>query len=165
MRRQGSGARDADGVLGESEPNSQWYVQAAKMRADWRVNLVQRGETKSLASDAMSIIDDVIALHQDLDIYGMRMAASFLAEDFDATVETARRMIWVMRSDLESRASLNERSMSSREAESSIRRLNSIAGGLEALRSRDLVEEYKLDDLTAQAAALRGQLRKLATAN
>ena len=113
----------------------------------------------------MSIIDDAIALHQDLDIYGMRMAASFLAEDFDATVETARRMIWVMRSDLESRATLNEQSMSSREAAGAIRRLNSIAGGLKELRTRGLVEGYKLDDLTAQAAALRSQLRELAAAN
>ena len=99
VRRRGSGARDADGDLGESEPNSQWYVRAAKMRADWRVHLVQQGQPKSLAHDAMGIIDDAIALHQDLDIYGMRMAASFLAEDYDATVETARRMIWAMRSD------------------------------------------------------------------
>lgn len=165
IRRRGSGARDADGDLGESEPNNQWYVQAAKMRADWRVRLVQQGEPKSLASDAMSIIDDAIALHQDLDIYGMRMVASFLAEDYDATVETARRMIWVMRSDLELRASLNGQSMSPREAASAIRRLNSIAGGLEEVRNRGLVEAYKLGDLAAQVAALRGQLSELATAN
>ena len=165
VRRRGSGARDADGDLGESEPNSQWYVRAAKMRADWRVHLVQQGQPKSLAIDAMGIIDDAIALHQDLDIYGMRMAASFLAEDYDATVETARRMIWAMRSDLESRATLNEQSMSSREAASAIRRLNSIAGGLEELRNRGIVEGYKFDDLTTQAAALRSQLRELAAAN
>lgn len=165
IRRRGSGARDADEDLGDSEPNNQWYIRATKMRADWRVHSVQQGGPKSLASDAMSIIDDAIALHQDLDIYGMRMAASFLAEDYDATVETARRMIWVMRSDLQSRATLNEQSMSSREAASAIRRLTSIAGGLEELRNRGLVEAYKLDDLTVQASALRAQLRKLATAN
>ena len=55
--------------------------------------------------------------------------------------------------------------MSSREAASAIRRLNSIAGGLEELRNRGIVEGYKFDDLTTQAAALRGQLRELAAAN
>jgi spermidine synthase len=165
FRGRGAGARQSDAILGASKPNDQWYIRAAKMRADWRIRAVQRDEPRSLASDAMSIIDDAIALHPDLDMYGMRMAASFLAEDYNATVETARRMIWVMRLNLESRAMLNEQTMSSRAATNAIHRLDSIVAGLEEVRNQGLVEAYKLDDLTAQAAALRGQLGELVAVN
>ncbi len=106
----------------------------------------------------MDIIDDMIALHQDIDIYGMRMAASFLASDYDAMLETARRMIWVIRFDLENRARLGEVRMSPQEIASAIRLLNSIVGGLDDVRNQGLTASYKLDDLGEQAELLARQL-------
>ena len=158
FRGPAAGARSDDALLAESAPYEQWYVDAAKMRADWRIRAGMRGESGTYAVDAMKIIDDAIALHQDLDIYGMRMAASFLAGDFDATLETARRMIWVIRTDLEFRSRSGGTPMSRVEARNTLRRLDAINRGLKEVRDRGLAAEYKLDDLDAQAGALARRL-------
>lgn len=161
FRGPGAAARSDDAVLAESAPYEQWYVDAAKMRADWRIRAGMRGEPGNHAIDAMKIIDDAIALHQDLDIYGMRMAASFLAEDFDATLETARRMIWVIRTDLDFRSRSGGTPMSRFEARNAIRRLAAVDRGLQEVRDRGLADEYKLRDLDAQAGALAMRLERI----
>ena len=158
IQGQEAAARHGDGVLSEAAPHEQWYVQAAKMRSDWRIRAARRGESGGLAQEAMEIIDDTIALHQDLDIYGMRMAASFLVSDYDAMLETARRMIWLIRSDLEARVRLGETHMSPSEIASAMRRLNSIVGGLDEVRNQGLAASYKLDDLSGEAALLAARL-------
>ena len=158
FRGPGAGARSDDPILAESAPYEQWYVDAAKMRADWRIRAGMRGEPGTHAVEAMKIIDDAIALHQDLDIYGMRMAASFLAGDYDATLETARRMIWVIRTDLEFRSRSGGTPMSRLEARNTLRRLGSVNRGLQEVRNQGLAADYKLNDLDAQASALARRL-------
>ncbi len=153
-------ARALDPVLAAAPPHQPWFLRAAQLRVNWRVQAVRSGESTRLAVEAMSIIDDAIALQQDLDFYGMRMVASFLAGNHDATAETARRMIGLLRDDLEFKRLSTETPLALRDLEMATRRLQSIAGGLDSVREADAVARYKIDDVEQQLEALRRTIER-----
>jgi len=142
-RRDLSRARKNDDLLAQAKPSDQWYLNAAKLRADWRISAAGRGESSGFALEALSIIDQVIALRQDINFYGMRMAAAFLADDYDAVVETARRMVWLARQDFESRSGVAGGEMSAGEISKLSVRLKSMQAGLAIVRKSGRVAEYK----------------------
>ena len=148
-------ARRQDQVLAQAEPDRPWFLHAAQLRVDWRLQAVRAGESPQLAAQAMAIIDDAIALQQDVDFYGMRMVASFLAQDHNATVETARRMIRFIRDNLEFKRLSTATPLTKRDLQAAQRRLNSIAGGLEAVQEQGVVAQYKIEDLERQISALQ----------
>ena len=148
-------ARRQDQVLAQAKSDRPWFLHAAQLRVDWRLQAVRAGESPQIAAEAMAIIDDAIALQQDVDFYGMRMVASFLAQDHNATVETARRMIRFIRDNLEFKRLSSATPLTKRDLEAAQRRLNSVAGGLEAVQEQDVVAQYKIEDLERQISALQ----------
>jgi len=144
-----------DHLLEQAKPYEQWYLDAAKLRADWRITATARGETSGYATEAVSIIDEVIALRQDINFYGMRMAAAFLANDHDAVVETARRMVWLVRQEFEFRSATPEREISARELSNHLVRLKSMQAGLSAVRKSGRIADYKFVALDGSIAELR----------
>ena len=154
-RRDLKPARKYDDLLAQAEPADQWYLNAAKLRADWRISATGRGESSGFALEALAIIDQAIALRQDINFYGMRMAAAFLADDYNAVVETARRMVWLARREFSSRSSTSGREMSAGEISKLSVRLKSMQAGLNIARKSGRVADYKfvtLDENISQLA-------------
>ena len=155
QRRDLSHARKNDDLLAQAEPYEQWYLAAAKLRADWRIVATRMGESGDYAAEALAIIDEVIALRQDIDFYGMRLAAAFLADDYDAVVETARRMVWLVRQDFEFGTGTSGRGLSASELSRMITRMESMQTGLSVVRQWGRVAEYKFVTLEENIAELR----------
>jgi len=153
-RRDLSSARRNDDLLAQAEPADQWYLNAAKLRADWRISATGRGESSGFALEALAIIDQVIALRQDINFYGMRMAAAFLADDYNAVVETARRMVWLARQEFESRSGTPGREMSAGEISKLSIRLKSMQAGLSITRNSGRVADYKFVTLEENISQL-----------
>jgi hypothetical protein len=161
-RRDLSHARNKDGLLAQAAPYDQWYLNAAKLRADWRITATRMGESSDYAAAALAIIDEVIALRQDIDFYGMRMAAAFLADDYDAVVETARRMVWLIRQHLEFRTGASGREMSRSELSNMLVRLESMQTGLSVVRESGRVADYKFVTLDETISGLRQEIEAYA---
>jgi hypothetical protein len=158
-----SQARDQDDLLARAEPYDQWYLNAAKLRADWRIMAASRGESSGFSTEALDIIDEVIALNQDINFYGMRMAAAFLVNDYDAVVETARRMVWLVRQDFDVKAGTSGGEISANELSRTLVRLESMQKGLSEVRESGLVADYKFDTLDENISELRQNIESLAT--
>ena len=158
QHRDVSHARNNDDLLARAEPYEQWYLDAAKLRADWRIVATRMGESSDYAAEALAIIDEVIALRQDIDFYGMRMAAAFLADDYDAVVETARRMVWLMRQDFEFRTGETGRELSAIELAKISVRLASMQTGLSVVRASSRVADYKFVTLDESISELRQKI-------
>ena len=162
QRRDLSHARENDELLASATSNEQWYLDAAKLRADWRITAARLGEFGDYAKAALDIIDEVIALRQDINFYGMRMAAAYLADDYDAVVETARRMVWLVRQEFEFRLAAPDRDMSARELANHFVRLESMQAGLSAVRKSGRVADYKFVTLDESISELRKKIEAYA---
>jgi spermidine synthase len=158
-------AREADAVLATALPQDQWYLEASKLRADWRIKAATAGEDKSLAVEAMAIIDSAIALYKDLDIYGMRLAAAYLAEDYNGVIETARRMIQVIRSDIDLRLEASSASIRRKALALHARRVQSIRDGVTIVREGQRVPAYKLGNLDTEISALLQEIERAVDAS
>jgi len=161
-RRDLSHPRNNDDLLAQTEPYEQWYLAAAKLRADWRIVATRTGESGEYAAEALAIIDEVIALRQDIDFYGMRLAAAFLADDYDAVVETARRMVWLVRQDFEFRTGTSGRGLSASEISKMITRMESMQTGLSVVRESGRVADYKFVTLDENISELRQEIESYA---
>ena len=157
-RRDLSHARNNDELLAQAEPYEQWYLDAAKLRADWRITATRNGESSDYAAQALDIIDEVIALRQDINFYGMRMAAAFLADDYDAVVETARRMVWLVRQNFDYRTGASGRQLSTGELSRTLVRLESMQTGLSVVRASGRVADYKFATLDENISELRQKI-------
>ena len=157
-----SRARENDALLASATSNEQWYLDAAKMRADWRITAARLGESVDHAKAALEIIDEVIALRQDITFYGMRMAAAYLADDYDALVENARRMVWMLREEFEFRFASPDRKMSARELSIHLLRLESMQAGLSEVRMSGRVANYKFLNLDESISELRRKIEAYA---
>jgi spermidine synthase len=157
-KRDLSDARRNDDLLARAEPYEQWYLNAAKLRADWRIVAVRNGESSVYAAEALAIIDEVIALRQDIDFYGMRLAAAFLADNYDAVVETARRMVLLLRQDFEFRTGGNGPGLSANKIAKMNVRLESMQTGLSIVRESGRVADYKFATLDENISDLRQKI-------
>jgi hypothetical protein len=162
QRRELNHARNNDELLAQAEPYEQWYLDAAKLRADWRIIAARMGESGDYAAQALDIIDEVIALRQDIDFYGMRMAAAFLADDYDAVIETARRMVWLIRQNFEFRTGASGWQPSTDELSRTLVRLESMQTGLSVVRASGRVADYKFAALDENISELRQEIESYA---
>lgn len=151
-------ARNSDSNMASAVSEDQWYLRAVRLRADWRISAVRDGAPNTLAAEALEIIDGAIALHEDLDSYGMRTAAAYLVDDYKAVVQTARRLVWLIRSDVEFRLRSGIGSLAPGELARTKLRLQSIQARLQQVRESGRVDPYKLGDLDEQIAALQEQI-------
>ena len=161
-RRDLSHARNNDDLLAQAAPYDQWYLNAAKLRADWRITATRMGESSDYAAEALAIIDEVIALRQDINFYGMRVAAAFLIDDYDAVVETARRMVWLVRQGLDLATGESAREMSATELAKMLVRLDSMRTGLSVVRESGRVADYKFVTFDESILELRRRIETYA---
>jgi len=158
-----SHAQENDELLAQAKPHEQWYLDAAKLRVDWRIVATQTEASRDYAAEALAIIDEAIALRHDINFYGMRMAAAFFADDYDAVVETARRMVWLIRQELEFRTLASGRHLSAGELARTTVRLEAMQTGLAVVRASGRVADYKFATLDVSVAELRQSIEAYET--
>ena len=76
-----------DRELGTSRMTDLWYPATVKLRADWRTKVV--GEPQ-FAYDALRLVDRVLVISPELDLYVLRAAAAAALNDNAIFVESAR---------------------------------------------------------------------------
>ena len=163
IRRRDEGkAMRADSLLGEALPNDLWFLQAAKLRADWRIQYPDLTLREQYAKEALTIIDEVISIYQDLDFYGMRIAASFLADEHTSMLETIRRMISVMSAQLDV-VNLGEQYVFDGYINNNQRRISSVSVALEQVQDLDDFQAYKLKEIRSQIERLQQRYQDVQT--
>ena len=124
-----------DGELGRSRVTDAWYPQAARLRAEWRLNVTQ--ERQRYAADALRLIDRALLLEPDRDLYLLRATAAVVLEDGDLIVESCRYVAETIRSRL-SLAEESGRSVEPRELTAMRQNLSVVIEQLEgSLVARD----------------------------
>jgi hypothetical protein len=149
-----------DPSLAEVSPTDMWYLDAVKLRADWRIKVTTPGQQPKLAREATRLIDNAIAIYQDPEFYRMRLAASFVADDVLAMVETARRLIHNFENVVD-RAENGEISLDRRSIEIRLRQAAAVQQVLGTIREDDRIPAYKLSSLDAKASSVVERLRRL----
>ena len=142
-----------DNQLAQTKPTDLWYLPASKMRADWRIQRAEATQVKFYAEEALRIVDDAITLFLDIDFFGMRIAASFIAEKPLDAVETFRRMIMLMSQDFNSAKQTGQPYPENR-IETNIKRIQSIARGIKQLLDKGEIQRYKVEDIRLQVNVL-----------
>jgi spermidine synthase len=85
-----------DAELASVLPSDLWYETSVKLRADWRIKLTNPEYQPRMANEATQLIDSAIAYYPNQDLHVMRLQSTHLAGDYLASVETARRLIYIM---------------------------------------------------------------------
>jgi len=158
----GQAAMKADETLALARCTDLWYLIATKFRVDWRIQFPDPVARTSHARDALKIIDSAIGIYYDLDFYGMRFAAAYLASEPGAVVETARRLVWMMQSDLDETTS-NDMTYPVNMLQRDALRARSLATGIEKVIEEGQVEAYKLESIRAQIEKLSGRYQAIAS--
>tara|TARA_E500000331_G_scaffold358556_1_gene426550 strand:+ start:9920 stop:13099 length:3180 start_codon:yes stop_codon:yes gene_type:complete len=91
---------DSDELIAATKPTDQWYLESIKLRADWRIKVNNPEYQPALSREARRIIDSAITIIDDVDLYGLRIAASYVAEDTPEILETSRRLIYIIRNEI-----------------------------------------------------------------
>jgi len=92
---------ELDDALATARPTDLWYLEATKLRADWRINVSTPGFQPRFAREAMRLIDNAIAIYQDADFYSMRVAAALVADAPMDVIETTRRLIYIFNTEVD----------------------------------------------------------------
>tara|TARA_B100001250_G_scaffold414626_1_gene454852 strand:+ start:2610 stop:5789 length:3180 start_codon:yes stop_codon:yes gene_type:complete len=91
---------DSDELIATTKITDQWYLESVKLRADWRIKVNNPEYQPELAREARRIIDNAIAIIDDTDLYGLRISASYVAEDIPEILETSRRLIYIIKGEI-----------------------------------------------------------------
>ena len=92
---------DLDDALAEARPTDLWFLEATRLRADWRIKVTSPGFQPRFAREAKRLIDNAIAIYEEPDFYSMRVAAAFVADDAMDVIETARRLISIFNNTID----------------------------------------------------------------
>lgn len=150
--------QNLDSELAEVKSTDLWYLDAVKLRADWRIK--DKDHQPQYAREATRLIDNAIAIHQDKDFYSMRLAASYVADDLQNVVETARRMLYIL--DYEVGAAENgEVSPDPRAIIAKLRQVEAMRLILVELQGDQRIPAYKLANLEAATNRVADRLRAL----
>jgi hypothetical protein len=92
----------------------------------------------------------------------MRVAAAYLSDDYHAVVETSRRLVWLLRSDVDFRLSSAPESITGDYLVARATRIQSISTGLNLVRESGRIAAYKFVDLDNQIEKLMQLFQQIA---
>jgi spermidine synthase len=90
-----------DAQLALLRPTDLLYLEAVKLRADWRIKVTSPQHQPALALEAMQLIDKAIAIFHDPDFYTLRLAAALVADRPDEVIETSRRLVHIFEGEID----------------------------------------------------------------
>jgi len=137
-----------------------WYLDAAKLRADWRIKVRDDELQPQLAREATQLLDNAIAIYQDPDLYSMRLASSYVAGDVLNATETARRLIHMFDREV-ARAESGDITPEPRSIIVKLRQVEAVRLILQDLQGDQRIPQYKLASLEAAINRVADRLRAL----
>jgi len=135
-----------DTALAEVKSTDLWYLDAVKLRADWRIKVSNPEFQPRYAREATRLIDNAIAIYQDKDFYSLRLAAAYVADDVQNLVETARRMLYIFESEVAA-AEGGDVSPERRSIIAKMRQVEAMRKILSNLQGDERIAAYKLANL------------------
>jgi len=150
-----------DAELASVLPSDLWYETSVKLRADWRIKLTNPEYQPRMANEATQLIDSAIAYYPNQDLHVMRLQSTHLAGDYLASVETARRLIYIMGLEL---AAIEKGSYPVDQSEIRLRlqRVQQTLALLANVEGDPRVPVYKLRSLRDSAAQVTRRLQAVA---
>ena len=146
---------ELDGLLAEVKPTDLWYLDAVRLRSDWRIKDKTPDRQPALAREATRLIDNAIAIYQTTDLYSLRLASAYVADDADNIIETSRRIIYILEREVAA-VEDGEYSPARPAILAKMRQVEAVRRVLEDLRDDDRIAAYKLASLEA---AIKGARR------
>ncbi|MDZ7684493.1 MAG: hypothetical protein U5O39_05390 [Gammaproteobacteria bacterium] len=147
-------------MLATIEPTHLAYLDAVKLRADWRIKATAPGTQPGMAREAIRVIDEAIALYEDPNLYRMRLAASFVADDALRVIETARRLIYIFDSEI-SRAEEGQIEPDSASLRAKLEQIQAVRGVLENFTDDERIPSYKTDQFEEATEKLTNRLESM----
>ena len=95
---------DLDAPLAAVSPSDLWYETSVKLRAEWRIRLTSPELQPRMAREATALIDSAIVFSNDFSFLTMRLRSTLVAGEIDSALETARRLLFLIRSQAEQAA-------------------------------------------------------------
>lgn len=95
---------DLDAPLAAVSPSDLWYETSVKLRAEWRIRLTSPELQPRMAREATALIDSAIVFSNDFSLLTMRLRSTLVAGEIDSALETARRLLFMIRSQAEQAA-------------------------------------------------------------
>ena len=139
-----------------------WYLEAVKMRADWRIKVTTPEYQPRFAREAKRLIDNAIAIYQDPEFYSMRVAAAFVANDALDVIETARRLIYIFGTEVDS-AEAGRLDVGVQAIDLKLSQVNAVRDVLEQVRRSHEIPGYKIEQLERDLAAITRRLNNFRT--
>lgn len=160
--RRGDNSRGklADPVLATSKPTDAWYADAVKVRIAWR-NAERAAMRQVRARESLNIIDEAIAVVRDADLYGMRFAAAFLANDILSLTQTGTRILNILMNELDAETAGESRTYQSSDFRTALTILSSMRAGLEQVEDFDTVPEQRIQQLKDDTDSLIAEYEAL----
>jgi hypothetical protein len=137
-----------------------WYLDAVKLRTDWRIRLKDEDLQPRSAREATRLLDNAIAIYQDPDLYSMRLASSYVAGDVLNATETARRLIHMFDREV-ARVESGEITPDRSSIIAKLRQVEAVRLILQDLQGDQRIPEYKLASLEDAINRVADRLRAL----
>ena len=149
-----------DPDLARVSPTDLWYLDTVKLRSDLRIKGVPADQQPGMAREATRLIDNAIATFQDPDLYSLRLASTFVADDALDVIETARRLVYVFEQEV-ARAERGDIQPSPAAILIKLRQVAAVRQVLSNSRDDDRVPDYKLANLEARMDRVSERLQAL----
>ena len=151
---------ELDDMLATARPIDLWYLEATRLRADWRIKVTTPGFQPRFAREATRLIDNAIALYQDPDLYSMRVAAAFVADDAPNVIETARRLIYIFGNTID-RVEEGIFDAPPQAYDVTLRQIDTVRAIVDEIRRRHDIPRYKTEQLDRSLRELVGRLEAI----
>jgi hypothetical protein len=152
--------RRLDAELAAVKSTDLWYLDAVKLRTDWRIRLKDEDLQPRSAREATRLLDNAIAIYQDPDLYSMRLASSYVAGDVLNATETARRLIHMFDREV-ARVESGEITPDRSSIIAKLRQVEAVRLILQDLQGDQRIPEYKLASLEDAINRVADRLRAL----
>jgi len=149
-----------DAELAAVQSTDMWYLDAVKLRADWRIKVKDEDLQPQSAREATRLLDNAIAIYHDPDFYSMRLASSYVAGDVLNATETARRLIYMYDREVAA-AESGEITPTPRSIIAKLRQVEAVRLVLNNLQGDQRVPAYKLGSLESAIDRVADRLRAL----
>jgi len=150
-----------DDALGGAQSSDLWYLDAVKLRADWRMKVSTPAFQPRLALEAQRLIDNAIAIHDDPDFYSMRVGAAYVADRPLDVVETTRRLVYIFNNELDN-AEEGRVDVTAAAIDMKLRQVDAARSIIDDIAARHVeVPKYKTESLTRRLNLVAARLAAL----
>ena len=152
-----------DAELADVATTDIWYLDAVKLRSDLRIKGQPASMQPAMARQATRLIDNAIAIFQDPDLYSLRLASTFVADDSLDVIETARRLLYIFEEEVR-RAERGDIEPGRAAVLLKLRQVEAVRQVLSNSKDDDRVPAYKLANLEARIDRVAERLVDLPSA-